>query len=371
MEKKAGVRSTKTQLLQEYDELHNEYSRIARELEELQKEKADWKKHEPQYNEPKTMNTKKSETLMESPKEKTTPPSTTLEKNVQNLKAQRINFGTAMNDLSALLVSEASQLSEITAEHSQVKQSLESTYAIQIESSTLETLIKDYGQNAELFQQEIQQKKQDYSEKLLTLKRSWQKEQEDYTKAIQERDDSEKLNAKRETEAYIYELGQKREAENLIHLQKVKDMQKEIEKIESAKQAEWDTRERAIAEREQELDVLQFQVDNFGKQLEKEIKAIEEKTRAALKKELQLKAELRAKEVNGEAQIYTAKIQSLEEVIKKNDGNIENLNAQLSASLKQSQELALKAIEGASNASSLLSIKEIALEQAKNVPKRT
>ncbi|MFZ5518713.1 MAG: hypothetical protein ACOY90_18935 [Candidatus Zhuqueibacterota bacterium] len=370
MEKKVGTRSTKTELLQEYDELFDEHTRLTRELEQLMKEKSEWKKKELPPTMPKTTIARKAENTMESPKEKAPIVSTALENIVQNLKAQRIQVGTAINDLSAQLVSEASQLSEITTEYHQAKQTLESAHTIQIELSTLEKLMKEYDEKSELFQQELQQKNQEFGEKLLSLKRSWQKEQEEYARTIQERDDSEKSNTQREAEEYRYELAQKQEAENQTHFQKVKDLQKELAKIESTKKIEWETHEQRISEQEHELDALKFQVDNFDTHLENQIKAMEEKTRAALKKELQLKAELRAKEVNGDFQIHTTKIQSLEEIIKKQDLLIENLNAQLNASLKQSQELALKAIEGASNARSYLSIKEIAMEQAKNVPKR-
>jgi hypothetical protein len=62
-------------------------------------------------------------------------------------------------------------------------------------------------------------------------------------------------------------------------------------------------------------------------------------------------------------------VKSLEATIKERQHQIDTLSAQLSAALKQGQDLAVKAIEGASNSTSFMAVKEIALEQAKNTPK--
>lgn len=59
------------------------------------------------------------------------------------------------------------------------------------------------------------------------------------------------------------------------------------------------------------------------------------------------------------------RIQSLEETIQNQEARINNLAKQLDSALKQVQDLAVKAIEGSANISSLQAVKEIALEQAK------
>lgn len=59
------------------------------------------------------------------------------------------------------------------------------------------------------------------------------------------------------------------------------------------------------------------------------------------------------------------------ETIQRQDGHLQTLSKQLDSALKQVQDLAVKAIEGASNVSSFQAVKEIALEQAKNPNKGT
>ncbi len=59
------------------------------------------------------------------------------------------------------------------------------------------------------------------------------------------------------------------------------------------------------------------------------------------------------------------------ETIQRQDGHLQTLSKQLDSALKQVQDLAVKAIEGASNVSSFQAVKEIALEQSKNPNKGT
>lgn len=59
----------------------------------------------------------------------------------------------------------------------------------------------------------------------------------------------------------------------------------------------------------------------------------------------------------------------MEETIKNQEIRRQSLSQQLEASLKQVQDLAVKAIEGTSNRNSFEAMKEIAMEQAKNQQK--
>ena len=67
-----------------------------------------------------------------------------------------------------------------------------------------------------------------------------------------------------------------------------------------------------------------------------------------MESETKIQTDLRAKEVEGEKRIYELRINSLEETAKKQTAQIGNLSKQLDAVLKQGQDLAVKALEGAS-----------------------
>lgn len=70
--------------------------------------------------------------------------------------------------------------------------------------------------------------------------------------------------------------------------------------------------------------------------------------------------------MEGQKQYYQLRVKSLIETIQSQDAPLQTLSKQLDSALKQVQDLAVKAIEGASNVSSFQAVKQIALEQAKN-----
>src|SRR5690606_30865306 len=102
---------------------------------------------------------------------------------------------------------------------------------------------------------------------------------------------------------------------------------------------------------------------------EEAVKRATEEGIGIARKQAKIKSDLLAKEVEGNRRIAEFKIQALDETISKQREQIVNLSRQLEAASRQAQDLAVKAIEGASNASSFDAIKEIALEQAKNAGK--
>ncbi|NEP47136.1 MAG: hypothetical protein F6K35_51330, partial [Okeania sp. SIO2H7] len=112
-----------------------------------------------------------------------------------------------------------------------------------------------------------------------------------------------------------------------------------------------------------------LQVEEFEKKLQENIKNGKELGRNIGNYQAKVKADLLAKEIEGEKQVYNLRIQSFNQTIQNQEARIQNLSKQLDAALKQVQDLAVKAIEGSSNVNSFKAMKEIALEQAKTQQK--
>jgi hypothetical protein len=84
---------------------------------------------------------------------------------------------------------------------------------------------------------------------------------------------------------------------------------------------------------------------------------------------LKIKSDLLMKEMEGQKQNYELQIQGMLQTIQNQESRIASLSKQLDSALKQVQDLAVKAIEGASNLKSFEAVKEIAIEQAKTQQK--
>jgi DNA-binding LytR/AlgR family response regulator len=80
--------------------------------------------------------------------------------------------------------------------------------------------------------------------------------------------------------------------------------------------------------------------------------------------EAKIKADLLAKEVENAQKVYEMKINALDSTIKGQETRLQSLQKQLETALKQVQDLAIKALEGATSQKSFDAVREIALEQA-------
>ena len=345
MVKKVSIRNTKTEIIEAYQSLEAAYK-------DLEKKKA--------------------------PKNTTTPPKAAPQKLstpaamptvIQSLGQLSKQFNTALSKLSSNLLIEASQLSEVSTKVETENHHLETLYDLKITDQTLDDLLKQYTVNAEQYQQTLQQQGET-SEKTWTEKnQAWQTEIEATKQRLQEQEAAYNKHQQRNEQEYKYDLSLQRDTSDEEYNQQQQQLQQVVAEIEQKRQEAWKERETALAERERQFKEHETKVERFPKDLETAIKKAKEEGTGIARNQAKIKADLTAKEFAGEEQIYQLQIQALETQVAEQTTQLNKLSKQLEATQKQAQELAVKAIEGASSQTSFHALKEIALEQAKNHPK--
>ena len=366
MATRPNVRSTKAEIFAAYKELAEEHKKLEAQLELALKEKKTMEKLPIATSEQTPVYQTKSEKKEAKEKEEAATPSPpAMEHIIENLSKLRSGFGSAISELSAKLVAEASQLAELRRLAQQQMQQLETLYGLEIGDDTLNSLIREYIETSKKFEEEAKQRREDFEQEMEEKKKAWRKEQEEHARLIKERNESAKETLQREEAEYKYALELQRTSEKEEYDLQQKKMHKELERLEEVKKKEWAEREKKIAAQEKEISEHRARVEGFPAELEAAIQKAKAEGAASASREIKTKTDLRAKEVEGDQRIYELKIASLEGIIEKQFQQIQDLSAKLDAVLKQSQNLALKAIEGASSSGSLQAVKEIVLEQAK------
>lgn len=345
-------RDTKTEILKAYDQLLQEKEQLDARVAQLLKEKQAPKK----------------ETAKAAGQERPAVPST-IDHIIATLSVLRPGFGDAVSELSAKLLSEASKLAELRRDVEKEIQRLESLHGLQVTDGTLEQLIQEYTEKSTAFEAEAGQRQEAFEQEMAEKRKTWQTEQAQHARFIKERDDTTKKAEQREAAEYKYDLELQRKLDNDQYDQQQAQLQKALEDFEEAKKKELDERDMQVIHQEMEWGDLERNVKQFPKELETAVKKAKEEGTKLARRPTKMKADLRAKEAEGERRVSELKIQSLEDSIKKQLQQLNNLSKQLDAAVKQAQDLAVKAIEGASNVSSLQAVREIALEQAKNIQK--
>jgi DNA repair exonuclease SbcCD ATPase subunit len=370
MPKKISTRNTKAEILDAYKELEAAYQDLEKKAtaSPSKPEAAAVKTPEtpPWFTSPKTETTK-------IPKRQPLPKDgnahAPMEEVIQLLGQLGEKFNTALSQLSTNLLVEASSLKDVRTTVDAESSQLEGLYSLEIKEDTLSDLLKQYTETAEQYVETLKQKREESEKAWFEKNQAWQTEKEETEQRLQEQESADKKTHLREETEYRYNLTLKRGISDEEYNHQQQQQQQSSQELEESQRKAWEEREKALAEREKQFEEHKTKVERFPKDLEVAIKKAKDEGTGIARHQAKIKADLTAKEFAGEQEVYQLKIRSLEEQVADQTSQIDKLAKQLEAALKQAQELAVKAIEGASSHSSFQALKEIALEQAKNQPK--
>jgi len=288
---------------------------------------------------------------------------------VERLKALKISIGESSSSLQSALSAEATVLHRLRSEADGFIEQLKTLHGITVGPDTLDTLVKQYGETSKAAEAELSEKRKTSDKEMTTARTAWKKEQDEHVAKSKEGAAQLKKSRQRDAQEYKYDTERQHKAETDSIEQARKAFAQELADLEERKRSEWAEREKAIAEREKELGELTKKSDSFEAELETATKKAEAEGTGIAKRQTKTQADLKKKDNEAIQRVLELKIQSLQDQIAKQDAQIEELTKGLEAARKQTTELAVKAIDGASNASSFSAIREIALEQAKNTQK--
>lgn len=293
-----------------------------------------------------------------------------MQSTIDNLILLQFGFGGAVSELSEKLTSEAAKLEELRRTVGDEIQQLQELHGLEdVAEDTLDNLIQQYEESAKTFTNELTEQRETVEQELLEQRLAWEKEQELQKLAVQERNENQEKARDRDEELYDYDLNLQRDLDIEEYEQRQKRLYQEIEEFRQEQEKQWAEREKSISEREKLSAEVKAKVEAFPKELEANIKNGKDNGRNIGNYQAKVKADLSAKDIEGQKQNYELQIQGMLQTIQNQESRIASLSKQLDSALKQVQDLAVKAIEGSSNLSSFQAVREIAIEQAKTQQK--
>jgi hypothetical protein len=295
----------------------------------------------------------------------------TMESIIKGLADLNLNVGKALTEVASHLTAEANKLSEIRSAISIETRNIEELHGIRIVADTLALLIKEYEEKKAAFEAERAEAEEQFEAEMAEKKAEWKKEQESYNVSVKENEVRLKKDREREREDYEYNLALTRKKDKDLYEEQKAKLQKELNAQRLEQELELTVREAAIAGRESELSELRSRAAAFPAALTSATEQAEKE--AVLRTESRLKHEemLRIKEAESDRRVAELTVVSLQETASKQAAQIELLTKKLEDANTQVQAIAVKAIEGASNARALTTINEIAMEQAKNISRKS
>lgn len=293
----------------------------------------------------------------------------TLKGIIETLKSVELGISVSFGESSALQVVEAEKLEDLRKQIESERKQIKELYGVEVGNGALGHLIEEYLTSQEEFEARFSEKQKQYKEERETKQSEWKKEQERYHEQIAERNREAKTEQSRDEEQYHYQLEQDRALEQDVYNQKTKQLETSLTDLKLEKQEEWAAREKEIFTREETLERYKSEYEGLPSKLDKEIKKAEAEAKGIIERDHKVKMKLMETEVTGEQNALELRIGDLRLIIEKQTEQIRKLHQQLEETQRQAQTLAIKALEGSANNDSFVAVREIAIEQAKNMGK--
>jgi colicin import membrane protein len=279
----------------------------------------------------------------------------TVEVIAKKLSDLNVEISRTLSSLSEKMNGEVGLLRSLKDAVALESKELHRLHRIDIAATSIDQLVADY-----------QEKRASLEKDLLNARQEWAKETEEKKQQEAEYAETLKKTRSRETEDYEYKKALERkklqdrfDEEYRLKEKQNREAQENLEKC-------WKEREAALKGREEELAALKKEVEQFQGRLATECAKAAKEAAKEVEAKYNQEIERLKRDLLVEKQIGELKLKQQQESLANQQAQMNSLQAQLDEAKRQVQDIAVKAIEGASGAKALSQINQIAMEQAKN-----
>jgi hypothetical protein len=267
----------------------------------------------------------------------------TVDSIVKSLADLQLEFGGIVNSLSGKLGKENSKLDELNRAIEVETEYLQELQQIRVVADAVDILTQEHQEKLRLLEQDTASKLESLEKEITQARKDWQKEQAEYEEARKTASELQLKQRQQEVEDYQYKLENTRKI-NLNAYEAIKrDSERANQENTQEKEKNWAEREKILKEHQTAFTENQKKVAAFPVELEEAVKKAREEAIKETSQKTKVEADLFEKEWEGSKQSYELKIKALEESIQKQTEQITSISTQLQATLKQSQDLAMRA----------------------------
>jgi len=281
----------------------------------------------------------------------------TVESVVQRISGLGLEVSKSLAGISGKLVEEVNLLASVREAVELERKELERLHKIDVAATALDQMLQDYARQ-----------KQDLEAEIAAARAQWEEESERAERERKEQDEALRKQRQRDIEDYEYKKQLERKKAQDKYDEDQRLTERKNHERQEALDKDWKSREAALKEREEELARLRKEAEGFPARLQKESQAAAEQARKEDDARFEQQTLVLRKDADTEKRLGELRVKTLEETVARQTAQIAALEKQLADAKQQVQDIAVKAIEGASGAKALSHINQIAMEQAKNRP---
>ncbi len=267
----------------------------------------------------------------------------TIDSIVKGLADLQLDFGSITSGLSEKLKQESSKLDELKRAIEIEAEQLQQLQKIRVVADALHILTQEHQEKLTVLEQKST-KEREIIEKDTTQKRKiWGKEQQEFDAEVQEKTVLTIKQRQGEVADHQYDLQRERKIETDAYEETKRTSERDIQESTREKEKNWTEREKLLSDNQAEFEKNQTKAAGFEEELKQAYTKAKEEAIQEVSREAKVKADLVDKEWEGSKQGYELKVQSLQQTISLQTEQIAEISAQLQATMKQAQDLAMKA----------------------------
>jgi hypothetical protein len=267
---------------------------------------------------------------------------------VTSLAGLKLSLAKSLEELEEKLLSEHKKLTTLQQALDIQSKELVDLHDIKANADSLTALLLAQKEKSGIFEKEIKERSQSFEQELSQKRALWKKEQDEYEAARKEQEALAKKIRQREEEEYTYRRDLLRQKESDQYEAEKQALEKELTEKRLALEKEFEEREAKITTQEQEFKQLKEKVEKFPEELQQAIHTTETSITERLSFKYDYEVKLAQKEVEGECKLYQQTIAALEAKVLHLEEQVKQLSEKASQANLQVQDIAVKAIEGAS-----------------------
>jgi hypothetical protein len=242
---------------------------------------------------------------------------------------------------------------------------LKEIYEIQRSASTLAAFLETQERLQQEMQQGYETEKEQLSREIETTRSEWEKEKKQHDLETKDRDSAEQKRRQRELEEYKYAFAREQQIARDQAGDALAAADKELTERKTQLERQWSQREGDLAAREQELAELRARAAEFAQQLKTTAERAAADAVAQAEGRSKAAEELLRRQLEGEKNVLTTKIDALEYTVKEQAEQLTRLAQQAEKAYAQVQEIAVRAIEGSANAKQLANLQRLLADQVR------
>jgi len=267
----------------------------------------------------------------------------TIDSIVKGLADLQLDFGSITSGLSEKLKQESSKLDELKRAIEIEAEQLQQLQQIRVVADAFHILTEEHQEKLTVLEQNAANLREILEKDTTQKRKVWGKEQQEFEDAVQEKTAFTIKQRQSEAADHQYDLQRTRKIETDTYEETKRTSERDLQESTREKEKNWVEREKLLSDNQAEFEKNQTKATGFEEELKQAYVKAKEEAIQEVSREAKVKADLVDKEWEGSKQGYELKVQSLQQTIERQTEQIAEISAQLQATMKQSQDLAMKA----------------------------